>query len=152
MIYTSKFNKKTVRAINNLVIKLKWSSECADYLIACIKLLSDFNSKLLLRRQCVGYLLINLDRWKSAKISMVQVQRMTPDEQIESLASILDTDCKTLDDVIDTVFNLPRKSTDEQSMLNTSLQYVPEYKGKWITKGMVKITLKEILINGREMA
>ena len=97
-------------------------------------------------------MLINLDRWKSAKISMVQVQRMTPDEQIESLANILDTDCKTLDDVIDTVFNLPRKSTDEQSMLNTSLQYVPEYKGKWITKGMVKITLKEILINGREMA
>lgn len=151
MIYSECFSNKAKKALSILVSDLKWTEECLNYLIACMKLLSDFHHNVIIRRQCVGYLMMNLNRWKSIRVSLQQAQRMADFEQITIYRKLLKKNCQNLDDVVDTVFNLPEKSEDTMLMVNTSLQYIDTYKGKYITKGEVKDKLIGIINEYRRL-
>ncbi len=152
MIYQEQFNRKSIAALHTLIEELNWDKDCLDCLIACMKLLSDFKYNRVYRRANAGYLLIHKTRWNQIKYSIIQVRRMKPDEQILQFIKLFNPYCRNLDDVMETVFGVPAQAEDDALMVNTSVQFLPEYAGKYPTKGEIKNRLQGIINGYRTLA
>lgn len=156
MIYTDRFTQEDINAFNTLRTKLHWSEEGIDYLIGYMKILSNFNHKLLINpfrgshTRYAGYLALPATRLRKLYFTTSKLVRLSSHEQISYYINILEPFRDNAEQVTESVLNLPRNCSLNTIVCNTQLFILPEYRSQiYLNKRNLIDILEETVYAGK---
>lgn len=156
MIYTDKFTQKDINAFDTLRSNLHWSERGIHYLIGYMKILSNFNPKLLINpfvgshSRYAGYLALPASRLRKLYFTTSKLVRLPSHQQILYYENILEPFKDNAEYVTEYVLNLPKRCSLDTVVCNTQIFTVPKYRSQiYLNKRDLIDILEETIQDGK---